>query len=280
MKKICSVFLTCMIILTGFFIPSSAMNLKYDKMLVENEVKLLKGDVDQIFDNLVNKVYTGNPDRAVFKNISADDCGKLLDGICGSDFLCKYYNAKDNVSLYYAYKEQMLKGILVKVICEKCNGSSDLVKLGAYFLKEAVKTLEDLMRMTRDEEGKIKKLLDKSKKILNNYKDIYIFLYEDGEFTEAFNGNCEKDREKYEKIWSRRGEEFNERIDDCSEFFKKMLQSLESIVRNDEKGLFGESRVFKGCQIEIGNLIKNIFSNNFRIGDNSNHVVLGFFKNN
>ena len=156
MKKICSMLLACMMILTEISMPTFAINGGDIVNLSKKEIEELTNKVDSTFAREIKNEYSYDEDsfdKGFYGNDFYDedsycdddfyyDRVDLLDGICCSNLPAKYYEAKENQEICKEYLAKMYV-LAGELVCSclpypiKDIKSLDLFKLEFYFLDKA-----------------------------------------------------------------------------------------------------------------------------------------------
>ena len=275
MKKICSMLLACMMILTGLSIHTFAMKSDKIKKLSEKKIDVLKSTVNDVFDGIMNGEEEYLNDRA-----------PLLNGICSGDLLAKYYalNHKKVESEEYLAKMYALKG---EMMWFSISTSVDPFKLELYFLQKAVNCLRS----------------DKNNKLRDKLKDLLRYV------DEKIKGVVEKSDEtkelkmvhegvpKNEKELADLLENTNEIFETCDDFFEENNFLIKREVydencdfinpENDSTGSFDNIEIDKCiCSLKIDDanfystkeVVKDILKGKCDFGSDEIHIAFGFFK--
>ena len=280
MKKICSIFLICTIMLTGFSMPTFADKMPSIKNLTDEKVSLLETSVNDVFYNIINRVEDYSDSRGV-----------LFDAMCYSDLIVRYYMSfkfKERAREYLA-KMYVIKGEMMW-----CSFDKTLVpiQLDIYFLRQAAFVISfnknsnlcsEINKMLTDFEKNAvefikadnfcsklskKEIEDKLYEgIPNNKKEAGILI----DITR--NVYCNWDNILYYSDII---------IDENDELFKSESGECDSKSSNEkflnpDKGMCS-LRFDPLNKYSIRNVINNVLKGNYLFGEDNTHIALGYFK--
>lgn len=277
MKKICCMFLACVMVLTGLSIPTFAVH-EYNEIgkLSIEEVSILERKLNEVFNAMMDgeEEYLG--------------CrGKLLDGICYGNLLANYYEAIGNKrkSKKCLGKAYALAG---EMMWCSVNKSLEPFALELYFFQKAV----DCVKGSAD--GKLRSNLKNRLDYIDTKISDFIEeskLYKDSDKEKTYNQVPKNERELSNLLES--ANEIFENLDDFFEYSELMIKE----DYEDEFALFDlecdsteepynpvdkcicSLKVDGGTVLyAIRNVIKDILKGNFCFCAQNVHIALGLFK--
>lgn len=279
MKKICCMFLICLMVFSNFSERSFAADVPNIKDLSEKNIYSLKVNVNDTFYNIV-ELKREDISRAV-----------LLDSICCSNLLASYYNIcnQKNLVKEYLAKMYVIQGELV--LCS-LKDNFRLLKLALFFFKQAIYFFE-----TSDKQ----ELCEKIKYMLIDIKqDVLSFIEESKQYYSLDENKVSID--DYLKGPNNIMDVIN-LIDNTKDLYfesdnilygSKLLidensESLNSIPFENDSDVYDECLYNSDeckCSLKLDpwktysvrEVVCNILKGNFIFGENQTHIALGLFK--
>ena len=257
MKKICCMLLVCMMIFTGISMPAFAAEESDIQNLNDYQINMLKVQVDYVFKNVIKGA-----------DFSQNE-GLLLDAVCCSDMLFRYYKAKHNEEQANEYlaKRYIISIPMIDILLKGKRNDLDIFRqkvsylfMARSFIYTRLKSelyldidvfgynlLQQILPMGIYSDCKILKEVWKKliAELPKSHKDVAEFVYN----TEGFSERCQ--------LFFNNSQLFN------------LYKEGDGLLKADIKNVY-----------RIENIIKNIFLRNFNFVDGENHIAFSFLSDN
>ena len=293
MKKCISVFLVCMMIVTGFSLPVFANNENDIKNLSEENVNELQQITNDVFEQVLEP-------QDGFMNCR----GPLFDGICCSDLLAKYYNENGMEELAKEYLAKM-HTLEAELMWWSLSERIECAQLEIYFLQRAVNDLkgcenEDLHEILSERLKSAKKNIKDFVIAKNLYPNIGI-----GEILNEVYKGVPKNEKEFKDLLDKADEIYHDLSDflDYGLVFDDEICSNGECVpcspesdseRSGEDEYPGKSNE-KPCppdesecklnvdvknQYKVKDVVRSVLKGNFSFGDSNEHIACGLLYKN
>lgn len=267
MKKICCMFLICMMVLTGFSVPVFAdTEVRVDR-LSSDDIGRLRKQTDEVFDKIVSEYGEKVP------------LGIILDSICYSDLIAKYYTGKDckKEETLYLVKRDIMEGVLAIYICNAYKDGKKFIGLDLYFFKEANKLLREIINQ---EDEEIKKLHSIIVNILSDYGIFYALENEDKDIGKAVDKIMIKSRYNKalgEQLLSETKQKIQSNFPKNNQQLERMLWKLEKYLENNCSDIFNKSKLLVD-QRKTADIVCEVLREQFNFGKSQTHIALNYFR--